>query len=55
MVMEDRGGMEGWTPSELSPGRFEATELLAVSLHRGREREREGGREYRHVHAPIQH
>ena len=30
--MEERGGMDGWTPRELSPGRLEATELVAASL-----------------------
>ena len=30
--MEERGGMDGWTPRELSPGRLEVTELVVVSL-----------------------
>ena len=30
--MEERGGMEGWTPRELSPGRLEATEPPPVSF-----------------------
>ena len=31
--MEDRGGMDGWTPSELSPGRLDAAELVVASLY----------------------
>ena len=32
VVIEERGGMDGWTPKELNPGRLEDTELAVVSL-----------------------
>ena len=32
VVMEERGGMDGWTPRELNPGRLEDTELVVASL-----------------------